>query len=1721
MQAPVVVVVAAAAAHAGDHRGRRGPRGMIASPPVHGLRLVGGGGAQQPPVPRRRSSSPPPPPAPAEAAPGVPPRRLPALQGRSSLSVSRTRYVLAPSEPPLLVSWDIREEVSPDDWIGLYRTDETDPLRFLEHKNKRCPSNTAKGQVLWNIDCKDAFVEETTNVCFRYYHGTSGTLRAVSPVVTICRSADTTGIMNGHGSDVLVGYSSQQIPMEMVKFYLTNLHARNLKKGMFFNPDPYVKMGVQPGLGDGVLLLPHHGQICRTGAAESTVHPSWPGQYEFIGYPSDVLEFEVKDKFARSRPIIGRFLGRLAVRVWDLLDRCTGGVPVEMSFSLANKTPSDHVTGELFFTFVLEHGPVDPWTHIRQVHNPIYVSDVPPEPCPSSPPPSSDVPPPPASTPHHPPLTARTTSLPNGSGIVAPPPTSSSSSSTSSAGDPEPTPRRESSQPAARRSVRSNSEHGLHSPAAPQAVARRLSQTPRPPATTGATPASSSFANMEYMMQQEAAAPRLAASIDQPPPLPPKQKGPKRHHHHRPLERSRALDVVARAEEASSSWKHARHREEVAGLAADVEEAPADSDESSASLASSSATSLTAGDASPPPTLPRRTRPVALQTTCEAAGATTRAAPLATPEQDSSLQEGGPSSLENLSGVLDTLDSDEEGPAPADELSACDFDRANSEPANLEFDAGGMVLSSAAEDSPSPAPEVSRGASPAPSSLGDSSAEASSSQTLSASDEEGAPEANNLESGQEVSQRRRRLIHPPQRCHSDSECSFTRPRRQHNRHSHHQAHRRRHIPEQRLGPGLAGSGLLPYSRSDHSSLALPEVARAALLGHRESDYGRPCLLPASESPAVLHASVASSRTSTVEPSPATSAAAVLAGTATQSQQQQQQLQQQLQQHSTTTRLPSIPERTIRYQRVELEEPLPPHWEARIDSHGRIFYIDHLNRTTTWNRPSLSQPAGVAATCNELQRQQFDRRYQSIRRTMTPRMTAAAAAASAGPLSLAASTPPAPAVPCSSAAPSPVPVVEEVVVGGSASVTPSAPPAPVVSSPDSQRALLRSPAVRFTTRSDFFNVLHMNDDALAAYNRSSSLKHMIAKIRRDPANFERYQHNRDLVSLLNKFADKTRELPRGWETKLDRSGKQFFIDHTSRSTTFIDPRLPIDVPYLNPSKLVVPLARRRSRSAGEDDGQRAEAAARGGSSTSGGPVPPPRPPGSTAGAGASLPGASSSVPTAYNDKVVAFLRQPNILDILRERHPAMASNTALRDRVHAIRAEGTAALGRLSHDLDLTILLSLFEQEIMSYIPAQYSTGSSSSHRSPRDSPQPSPQASPGLQRANLRAPAPYRRDFEAKLRNFYRKLESKGYGQGPSKLKLNIRRDHLLEDAFTKIMAASKKDLQKSRLYIGFAGEEGLDYGGPSREFFFLLSRELFNPYYGLFEYSANDTYTVQVSPMAAFVDNQHEWFRFSGRVLGLALVHQHLLDAFFTRPFYKALLRLPCSLSDLEYLDAEFHQSLVWLKENDITDMGLELSFSVVEEVAGHVLERELKPGGRSMPVSERNKKEYIERMLKWRLERGVAQQTECLVRGFYEVVDSRLVSVFDARELELVIAGTAEIDTADWRKNTEYRSGYHDGHPVIQWFWMAIEKFDNERRLRLLQFVTGTSSIPYEGFAALRGSNGPRKFCIEKWGKPTSLPRAHTCFNRLDLPPYSSFDMLHEKLLLAVEESSTFGIE
>ena len=107
------------------------------------------------------------------------------------------------------------------------------------------------------------------------------------------------------------------------------------------------------------------------------------------------------------------------------------------------------------------------------------------------------------------------------------------------------------------------------------------------------------------------------------------------------------------------------------------------------------------------------------------------------------------------------------------------------------------------------------------------------------------------------------------------------------------------------------------------------------------------------------------------------------------------------------------------------------------------------------------------------------------------------------------------------------------------------------------------------------------------------------------------------------------------------------------------------------------------------------------------------------------------------------------------------------------------------------------------------------------------------------------------------------------------------------------------------------------------------------------------------------------------------------------------------------------------------------------------------------------------------------------------------------------------DWTKFTDYR-GYDVNDEVIQWFWKCVRSWPAERKSRLLQFATGTTRIPVNSFKYLPGSIGPRRFTIEKAGDPDHLPKGHTSFNRIDLPPYKDYATLEDKLTLAVESVS-----
>uniref|UniRef100_A0A6Q2Z4R8 E3 ubiquitin-protein ligase n=1 Tax=Esox lucius TaxID=8010 RepID=A0A6Q2Z4R8_ESOLU len=356
-------------------------------------------------------------------------------------------------------------------------------------------------------------------------------------------------------------------------------------------------------------------------------------------------------------------------------------------------------------------------------------------------------------------------------------------------------------------------------------------------------------------------------------------------------------------------------------------------------------------------------------------------------------------------------------------------------------------------------------------------------------------------------------------------------------------------------------------------------------------------------------------------------------------------------------------------------------------------------------------------------------------------------------------------------------------------------------------------------------------------------------------------------------------------------------------------------------------------------------------------------------------------------------------------------------------------------------------------------------------------------------------------------------------VKITVSRQTLFEDSFQQIMALKPYDLRR-RLYVIFRGEEGLDYGGLAREWFFLLSHEVLNPMYCLFEYAGKSNYCLQINPASTINPDHLSYFCFIGRFIAMALFHGKFIDTGFSLPFYKRMLNKKLILKDLESIDPEFYNSLIWIRDNNIEECNLEMYFSVDMEILGKITSHDLKPDGSDLLVTEENKEEYIGLMSEWRFSRGVEGQTKAFLDGFNEVVPLQWLQYFDEKELEVMLCGMQEVDLQDWQRNTVYRHYTRNSKQII-WFWQLVKEVDNEVRLRLMQFVTGTCRLPLGGFAELMGSNGPQKFCIEKVGKDTWLPRSHTCFNRLDLPPYKSFEQLKEKLLFAIEETEGFGQE
>ncbi len=345
---------------------------------------------------------------------------------------------------------------------------------------------------------------------------------------------------------------------------------------------------------------------------------------------------------------------------------------------------------------------------------------------------------------------------------------------------------------------------------------------------------------------------------------------------------------------------------------------------------------------------------------------------------------------------------------------------------------------------------------------------------------------------------------------------------------------------------------------------------------------------------------------------------------------------------------------------------------------------------------------------------------------------------------------------------------------------------------------------------------------------------------------------------------------------------------------------------------------------------------------------------------------------------------------------------------------------------------------------------------------------------------------------------------------LRVRREFLIADTLSQIPYFESQDFRKE-LKVVFDEEDGVDAGGVKKEYFQLMMKRLLDPAYGMFKYYS-DTRLLWFSSDCLEQPSEYELV---GLLTGIAIYNGVILDLSMPSVLYKKLKNITPTLADLAVLQPDLAQGLQALLDYD-GDVAATFSqtFEITFERYGEVCCEELVAGGAEIVVDNVNREAYVAAYVTYLLDKSVAPQFNAFAAGFRKVCNGAVMDFFSSAELELLICGGRNLNFQELRAGTVYQDGYNADDTAIGFFWDVLFEFNEQEKRTFLKFVTGSDRCPIDGLAQL-------KMTVSKNTDENSrLPSAHTCFNHLLLPAYSSVSVMRERVRFAMENTEGFGL-
>ncbi|XP_024882774.1 probable E3 ubiquitin-protein ligase HERC4 isoform X1 [Temnothorax curvispinosus] len=345
---------------------------------------------------------------------------------------------------------------------------------------------------------------------------------------------------------------------------------------------------------------------------------------------------------------------------------------------------------------------------------------------------------------------------------------------------------------------------------------------------------------------------------------------------------------------------------------------------------------------------------------------------------------------------------------------------------------------------------------------------------------------------------------------------------------------------------------------------------------------------------------------------------------------------------------------------------------------------------------------------------------------------------------------------------------------------------------------------------------------------------------------------------------------------------------------------------------------------------------------------------------------------------------------------------------------------------------------------------------------------------------------------------------------LHVSRNNIVNDTLQQLFKYDSSELKRP-LRVKFRDEEAEDVGGVRKEFFMLLFAEILDFKYGMFK-EYEETRTIWFSSDSL---EEEDMYFLIGVLCGLAIYNFVIINLPFPLVLYKKLLGESVGLSDVKDMSPTIARSLEDLLEYNESDLeeAFCLNFMVTREVFGEMKNFELIPGGENVPVTLKNKQQYVDLYVDYILNKSVETQFKAFHKGFHNVCGGRVLELFHSHELMLLLIGNENYDWEELEKNATYKDGYTKSDPTIVLFWQVFHELSLEDKKKFLLFLTGSDRIPIHGMKAI-------KITIQPMTDERFLPAAHTCFNLLDLPRYQTRERLKYKLLQAIQQNQGFSL-